>query len=662
MGQRDIRSSLANPETELLVRTAWESFAHSEEPVRNVRTAVAHSWRRCAEANVNLDLRRAPEPLAQRDFHQLQCQNTELIEASEQTIGLARELLAKSGAAMMLTDRYGVILNIVGDDRTLKVLENINMLPGACWTEENCGTNAIGTALSSGMPVQIHGSEHYCELIKRFTCSASIISDPLIAQVLGTINISGFAETYSPQSMVLVLNTAHRIKEALEYKLLSNKYKVLNQCDAQLASSFREDLLLLDYRGAPVKVGVQAKATLANLGVALDDPQPFSTIAAYSRKQSRSTESCLPQWLQADWIEPLFDNKEHIGSIIRLSSERVKRTVHSSVPNPEHLSAFSHAIGESKSFRQTVAKSCKIASSKASTLLLGETGAGKEIFANGIHRIATGDKAPFIALNCGALTRDLLASELFGYVDGAFTGARRGGMRGKIEAADGGTLFLDEIGEMPIDIQPIFLRVLEQREVLRLGDTSPRKVAFRLICATNRDLKKEIDLGKFRLDLFYRISVVSIKIPSLRERIGDPALLANHFLQHFCSLHQVPALEFSSDALEQLNIYPWPGNVRELRNIVECLALASPGPVISRAELETELRSETYVVEDHDTSHIVGNLARGEYEQIKRALQQAEGNATHAAKALGIAKSTLYLKVKKMRLGSFLDSQRSMNK
>lgn len=663
MGRWDNDSLLANPEYDQAVNRAWDKLGCAEEIAPDVRRAVAASWLRCVNSRVDPQLKQAPPPLSGGSLDDLRALNREIIAASEQVITVSRELLAGAGAAMMLTDRNGVILNIDGDNRALHVLESLNMVPGASWNERCCGTNAIGTTLSLGLPVQIHGAEHFCESIKRFTCSASVIVDPVTDEVLGALNVSGFAATYSPQTLSLVVNAAHRIKAALENGLLLLRYKALDNFDAKLSTADRSGLILLDGRGVPLKVGHQARTALASFGIsqAQINPQTFSSIAKFCQSPSALTQADLPSWLNADWIDPIYDGDQHLGCTIRVPATRASIHPHWE-PDSACLAAFSHAKGESAAFKQAVNKACRIAKSQVPIVLLGETGVGKEVFASGIHHASTGASAPFVALNCGALSRDLLASELFGYVDGAFTGARRGGMIGKIEAADGGTLFLDEIGEMPLDFQPTFLRVLEKREVVRLGETSPRKVSFRLVCATNRELKKEVAEGRFRSDLYYRISVVTIKIPSLRDRLGDPSILAEYYLKTLCKVHGVSERRFSEDALHSLNSYSWPGNIRELRNVVESLVLSTAGAFIRQADVEAEFSCASADDFTNEFMHIDGDLARGEFEQIKRALHRTSGNATQAAKELGIAKSTLYLKVKKLGLAEFLDSQRTIFK
>ena len=340
----------------------------------------------------------------------------------------------------------------------------------------------------------------------------------------------------------------------------------------------------------------------------------------------------------------------------------IRESERDACPEEDEDTAFAGVTGSSHALHQAVDKATRLASSRVPILLLGETGVGKEVFARGIHAASPHRDGPFIALNCGGLNRELLASELFGHVDGAFTGARRGGSPGKIEAAHGGTLLLDELGEMPLDLQPHFLRVLEDGQVCRIGEHTPRQVRFRLIAATNRDLRREADAGRFRADLFYRISVTSIAIPALRERRGDIAGLVQRFLRQFCDRHGVAQKALDPRALSRLEAHGWPGNVRELRNVVESLVLTSASTIIGANDLPPEIgapAARSHVPEMDPDPFVLRGLQRGEFEQICTVLRQASGNATIAARELGIAKSTLYLKMKKYSLDKSLPLWRS---
>jgi transcriptional regulator with PAS, ATPase and Fis domain len=291
-------------------------------------------------------------------------------------------------------------------------------------------------------------------------------------------------------------------------------------------------------------------------------------------------------------------------------------------------------------------------------LLLGPTGAGKEVFAQALHHAGSNPTGPFIALNCGGITRDLLASELFGYGEGAFTGASRGGQIGKFEAANGGTLFLDEIGEMPIDLQSHLLRVLEEGEVYRLGENKPRKVNVRLIAATNRDLKSAIGNGQFRMDLYYRLAVTILNLPALAEHPEDIPILAQHFIDKTSIRYGVAAKTMTQDVLGKLMSYSWPGNVRELRNVIEGMMLLGQEDVLSVADLPAEILSgsvgavATRPPMDLASSGSAGPEMAGKLDDIERdaivaAIRAEWRNMTQVAKRLGIAKSTLYAKMKR---------------
>ena len=255
-------------------------------------------------------------------------------------------------------------------------------------------------------------------------------------------------------------------------------------------------------------------------------------------------------------------------------------------------------IGESPEWGKVDSLVKKVAPIKANVLLLGETGTGKEVVARALHRLS-GRKGPFVAINCGAIPRDLFAAELFGYESGAFTGAKEGGSVGKMEAANGGTLFLDEIGEMPIDLQVGLLRAIQEQQVTRLGSVEPRQIDVRFLAATNQNVQHMIDSGKFRADLYYRLSMVEISLPPLRKRASDIPLLVDFFNRELSRSLMLEYSPFGPDVVDVLSRYTWPGNVRELRNVVErCLIMAGQGDAATVADLP---------------AHIANALSSGEY-------------------------------------------------
>lgn len=318
-------------------------------------------------------------------------------------------------------------------------------------------------------------------------------------------------------------------------------------------------------------------------------------------------------------------------------------------------------IGRDAGLREVVQLAERLAPVDATVLLCGETGVGKEVFARAIHDGSARRLGPFVALNCGGLSRELLASELFGYVDGAFTGAKRSGMRGKIEAADGGTLFLDEIIELPVDLQPYLLRVLEDGEVCPVGSTKPRKVHFRLISACNKDLRTEVANGRFREDLFYRLSVTSLKIPALRHRRMDIPALVEHFAEAAAARHGTPKRRLTSSVMEVLTNHSWPGNVRQLRNVVEAIMVLATREVVDLAALPSTLLDDLEGEAAHPSDkRRVREVTLGQVERdaISAAIVGRQGNLTQVARDLNISRSTLYLKVKKHALDPVLDEAR----
>jgi len=305
---------------------------------------------------------------------------------------------------------------------------------------------------------------------------------------------------------------------------------------------------------------------------------------------------------------------------------------------------FAAITGRSAAIQQVIELARKVAPTDASVLLTGATGTGKEVFAQAIHAASTRAKKSFVAVNCGALSRELLESELFGHVAGAYTGAVKD-RKGLIEAAKGGTLFLDELGELPLDLQAKLLRVLETGDYLRVGDTTVQRADVRIIAATHHELLQESTEGRFRQDLYYRLATFTIRIPALVERKADIPLLAEVFIARFAARMKKPITGMEADVKDRLLAYTWPGHVRELRNVIERACILCDGPLLDAASLPMELQGEP----DQKLGAIyeLEQIAR---EHIRRVLAHTGGNKTLAAELLGIGLTTLYAKVKKFGL------------
>jgi DNA-binding NtrC family response regulator len=300
-----------------------------------------------------------------------------------------------------------------------------------------------------------------------------------------------------------------------------------------------------------------------------------------------------------------------------------------------------HIIGGSPAMQEVFDTVRQVAPSRATVLLLGESGTGKELVAHALHRLSPRHKGPFVAVHCAALTSTLLESELFGHEKGAFTGAteRR---RGRFEMADGGTLFLDEIGEIDAALQVKILRVLEERRFERVGGTETIEVDVRLIAATNRDLKKMVEQGTFREDLFFRLDVVSIRLPPLRERTGDLPLLVHHFITTLSRENGKKIDGITPDALSALAAYEWPGNVRELRNVIERMVVLARGDRLTLRDVPPHIRGAGAGSEVRGGAL---SLEENEKQMIARALRLNDGNVTKAARDLGISRRTLHRKI-----------------
>lgn len=304
--------------------------------------------------------------------------------------------------------------------------------------------------------------------------------------------------------------------------------------------------------------------------------------------------------------------------------------------------SFETILGNSKAIKEVIELAQRVAATETTVLLLGETGTGKEVFAQAIHYESPRKLKPFVALNCSGFSPELLESELFGYKAGAFTGANKD-KKGLLEEANGGTLFLDEIGEMNLDLQAKLLRVLENQTFIKVGATTTSQVNVRILAATNRNLKEQADKGYFRLDLYYRLSVFIIQIPALRERKADIELLANFYLKDFAQKVNRPLLKMDAKLIHKLQTHSWKGNVRELKNVIERLVILSNGDILNADQLPNEFFIETPIHNSFDLQAI-------EKQHIQKVLLHTKGNKTETARLLNIGLTTLYRKIEEYQI------------
>ncbi|MGO1766241.1 MAG: sigma-54-dependent Fis family transcriptional regulator [Advenella sp.] len=666
---------LSDPKNNDVIMRVWERIVHGGPCESDaLRRLVTDSWQRCLHAQIDPFQPATPPALDSGSFLKLRERHAELLNSCRPVMQQAEDVLDQTGTVMILTDPQGVILSVEGDSCTQRAAENISLTSGQNWNELLSGTNAIGTALATGMPVQIHSAEHFCTQVKTWTCAAAVIRNPLDGRILGAIDISGLQETYTPNSLALVVNTASHIENLLCKQELYFRNQLL-ELGLDRFSRTQDGIIIVDRHGRPFQLNQHARDMLRDQGIGAD-LNLMSPIAALNiRMPEPDGNPPMPDWLDPDCVETVQADGSKIGSILTLprSSSRLQyvqscrkppaRTSQDGLSGPD---PFHRIIGNAPPLRDAIDKARRLAITNVSVLLLGETGVGKENMVRAMHQFAENASAaaskadaaksvlrPFVAINCGAMSADLLASELFGYVDGAFTGARKGGMIGKAEAAHGGTLFLDEIGEMPLALQPHLLRLLEEGEIYRIGETRPRKVQFKLIAATHRNLQREVAEGRFREDLYYRISVTNILLPALRDIAEDIPLLARHLLQRLSAQYGMEAKTISDDAMALLCQYRWPGNIRELRNTIESMYLTSPSCVLHVKDLPAHMQAVppgNGLMATPTATTTLGKLKANESQVIQHMLQSCSGNLTLVARELGIAKSTLYAKLNKLGL------------
>ncbi|GGK32388.1 sigma-54-dependent Fis family transcriptional regulator [Caldalkalibacillus thermarum] len=397
----------------------------------------------------------------------------------------------------------------------------------------------------------------------------------------------------------------------------------------------------------------------------LETEQPVRSIYHRPRPDKHVLINSAPVYDDEGRLIGAIAVEQDISQLVKLNEELSDASLQldqlkSAVSQNHAESPFSRIKGKSRAIQEAIQLAMKVAKTDATVLITGESGVGKELFARAIHEASLRHHKPFVPINCGAIPLALFESELFGYEAGAFTGATKEGKKGKIELANGGTLFLDEVGELPMEMQVKLLRVLQEREVYRIGGTKPIPVNIRVLAASNRNLEQMVAEGSFREDLYYRLNVVSLSIPPLRERLEDIPELVQMFVNEFAAKYQKPTPSLDSQVIALFLQYHWPGNIRQLRNVVERLIILTDGNQINQEDVrrlfpvaETKAGRPSALVTKPMTHLATVNQhplqaekAALEKQRIEQALQETYGNKSAAAKKLGISRATLYKKLK----------------
>ncbi|BCS87170.1 sigma-54-dependent Fis family transcriptional regulator [Pseudodesulfovibrio sediminis] len=567
-----------------------------------------------------------------------------------------------------MTNADARVVRTCGDLEVLRQADKLNFGPGANWAEESVGTNAIGTSLVTGRPIQVMGEEHFCRSHHRWSCTAAPILDPR-GDIWGCFDISGPTESDHSKNMELVLQAAKALEHRLSRLYCSELEGQMGSLFSSMFNSVMTGIISMDSSGRITNANTIAETLLNHTGKSLRGYQAdlFFDFEVFLAKAKHATIhepvviKCLVNkdlFVRAmpifatdgTWTDTIITVSEMQRFHQSVVPERVleeKKNV--SVETPK---GFEHVLHSSAVMRRAIKQAANVARTPSTVLLSGESGTGKELFARGIHQAGPRAKNPFVAVNCGAFSEELVQSELFGYCEGAFTGAVKRGRIGQFQRADKGVLFLDEISEMPLSQQVNLLRALEERAIVPVGGTDPRPVDVKIIAATNKDLSELVQQGLFREDLFYRLNVVGIAIPPLRDRGGDVVQLAAYHLNRLCSDFGLESVHISPEAESVLMVHDWPGNVRELVNCLEYAVNNLSGDVLHMENLPPSLLAQARGGTDTDrikrTSEF--HLKKREEVAIREALDFHNGNISKTAKALGIGRNTLYSKMERFSI------------
>ena len=614
-----------------------------------MRKAVLASWNRCKQRGLSSSFQNyQPETLSREHLAKLQKQHAYLLDVAVPIIRDLHKLVYGSGFLTLLTTDDGVVLEVLQDPSTSLFTSEVQLVPGAIWREELIGTSAIGLAIHEEKPYQVVGEEHYWSKLHEMTCSAAPIFDPQ-EHMIGVVNVSGPVQSVHTHTLGMVVASVRAIERQLELRQITQQLKQANEALNVLLDVVDNGVILVDDTLTIRQVNSIAcsilktdKDTLLqqNISQYFPDLRLHESVRSYTPLQDELTQvssvgiTCLLQ------VTPVVTSEGRVAAVVTFREvQKIRRQARKINGNQAYIT-LEELRGSSQPMKHLKEQIQLVAESDATVLLQGETGSGKEMVAHSIHNVSERREGPFIVVNCAAIPRTLLESELFGYEAGTFTGGLRQGRPGKFELANEGTIFLDEIGEMPLDMQILLLRVLQERRVTRLGGHKPLPIDVRIIAATNQNLPTAIQEGKFRTDLYYRLNILNIEIPPLRSRKEDiPQLVKWFTAKHTAANHQVK--RFNREALSVMQHYHWPGNVRELENVVQRCLIMTKNDVITPEDLPRGIHrsAHTHPV-NTETSPL--HLPHVQRKNFLKALDTTGGNIPEVAKLLGISRATAY--------------------
>ncbi|MDP9897992.1 sigma-54-dependent Fis family transcriptional regulator [Variovorax ginsengisoli] len=603
-------------------------FEQGLDPAPWIAPHISRSWRRSQPV-----AHAAPAPMGRVMLDERREQAMRLLACAQAELEGLAEHATGHGCVVVLTDAHGLILEEIGSPDFLPKAERFALLPGVDWSEPACGTNAIGTALAEREALTVLGREHYLAQNSALGCAAAPIFTSR-GGIAGVLDISGEPQQINQHALGLVRMAAQQV----EHRLMRS------QTQGQVLRFHRRPALLGSAREGLMHV-LEGQIVGANR-VALE---LFGM--SWEQLLDQDVESLLGRrWTRVEQQRGLLTlpDGDQIAAIMEGAARaeaRPHRVAQAALPGIGCAAPSPHTDAVLPLLSQAV----RVLNQGVSVLIAGETGSGKEVFARRLHQGGRRSGGPFVAVDCASLPETLIEAELFGYAEGAFTGARRRGMPGRIREADGGLLFLDEIAEMPLSLQSRLLRVLEERVVTPLGGGPSAAVDFDLVCATHADLPAMVAAGRFRADLMYRVAGFGASLPALRERTDRRELITRLFAELGGSGKR---LQLQPDALDALTAYRWPGNVRELRSVLQTLvALADPDDLVGLTHLPLAVQGGPTAIGSN--ADLPGTapmpLATMTRQRIDQILQDCGFDVAAAASRLGVHRSTVYRHLARQR-------------
>ncbi|AAT60052.1 sigma-54-dependent Fis family transcriptional regulator [Bacillus cereus] len=606
----------------------WKKFVDEGVLDSNrINERISESWYRCKQANVNPHMNKGQKILSSNIFQDQKKKSEIFLDIAIPQIQNMRKTIDELQMMALLIDPDGYVLSLSGNEQTLKRAKHINFIEGVKWTEAAVGTNAIGTALEIEEAIMISGTEHYSVASHSWSCAAAPIHND-DGKLIGVLDFSCPIEFSHPYMLGMVTSIAHAIERECSIRVHQNELHLIHRFLDVIDSN--EQVVICNHRNVIVSASKRIRERVTN----------------WSRMK---LEDLMYYGLKTKLEVPVYSNNRMIGKCIYVKENKQEKVFSTSLFI--NGITFPGVIGTSDAFQHTLEEIKLVSPTDASVYVCGETGVGKEYVARAIHENSPRKNGPFIAVNCGALPKELMESELFGYAEGAFTGARRQGYKGKFEQADGGTIFLDEIGEVPPEMQVALLRVLQERTVTPIGSSKEVPVNIRIITATHKDLLRLVEEGKFRQDLYYRLHVYPLYVPSLIERKED----IPYFIQHFCERKNWNVV-FPKSICNQFSQHTWPGNIRELLNALERIYILSQGREICEKQisflLQTMMRNQHQLElqTENKTEDTLNFREKIQRDSMIEALEKTNGNVSLAAKLLDVPRSTFYKRMQKYKL------------